>query len=102
MSFNKSNDATEIVCQGSVIVSKIGEYILQDNSRNTFIHAFYHMLKSLTREPISEDPKIFVYGFLPHLLLLLVLMVTLSHALHFFLSRLKQPLFVSQIMVRNF
>jgi hypothetical protein len=103
MNFNKSDNSTKIACfyQGSVIVSKIGEYILRDKSRENFAYAFFHMLKNFTEEPIGEDARSFVYGFLPHLLLMLVLIVALSHALHFFLSRLKQPLFISQIIVRN-
>jgi hypothetical protein len=104
MDFDKIDNSSILACyyQGNMVASKIGEWILQDNSTKKFTYLYYRMIENFTGESMGKDPKSISYGFLPHLLLTLVLMVTLSHSLHFFLSRLKQPLIISQIIVSYF
>ncbi|KAJ4767955.1 Cation/H(+) antiporter 15 [Rhynchospora pubera] len=82
------------------IVSAVGEWILQYKTRQDFTYVYFNSMRTIDSQSKDyNDPwPVNISAFLPHALLSLVMIVIISRGLHFFLRRLKQPLFVSQMM----
>lgn len=83
------------------VISTIGEGVLKDPPSNKISNEFFNQLRNFTKQSSGGSIEPMLFGFLPHLLMMLVLIVTVSRVLHFLLRRLKQPLIVCQMMVRN-
>lgn len=83
--------------------SAIGEWILQDWARQDFTYVYFNSLRNTAGQSNSHNdhgPVDIISAFLPHALLLLVMIVAIYHMIHFFLRRLGQSRFVSQMIVR--
>lgn len=85
------------------IAFAIGEWILQDWARQDFTYAYFNSIRNTAGQSnyYNDHGPVNISAFLPHALLLLVMIVAMSHVLHFFLRHLGQPRFVSQMIVWN-
>ncbi|KAF3320152.1 cation/H(+) antiporter 15-like protein [Carex littledalei] len=85
------------------IGSAIGEWILQDRARQDFTYVYFNSLRNTVGQSNGHNNHgpVDISAFLPHALLLLVMIVAISHVLHFFLRRLGQSRFVSQMIKKK-
>jgi hypothetical protein len=85
------------------IESAIGGWMLPDRATKEFSYAYLNSIRNTTEQSsyYNDNGLINMSAFLPYTLLLLVMIVLLSHVLHFFFRHLGQSRFISQIIVWN-